>query len=159
MKSGLNLLVFLFLIFGIVIQGCRDDHKSFASGQKQISREQMIRLMADFELTESALKMKQVKLSRDSVRLIAARCYDSLYAFYGISPEQFRENLRFYQSDMEDFQAMMDSVIVALTRHKDSVSAQNKAAQGDSILKIIKEQATRSVIKSKIIPMRKKVRK
>lgn len=89
-------------------------------------REQLIHLMADIELTEAALKLKQVKLSRDSVKRIAEKCYDSLYQAYGLTPEQFRENLRYYQLDMVDFQAITDSVIINLTRRKDSVSNLSK---------------------------------
>lgn len=89
-------------------------------------REQLIHLMADIELTEAALKLKQVKMSRDSVKLFAEKCYDSLYQAYGVTPEQFRENLRYYQLDMEEFQAITDSVIINLTRRKDSVSNLSK---------------------------------
>jgi len=89
-------------------------------------REQLIHLMADIELTEAALKLKQVKMSRDSVKLFAEKCYDSLYQAYGVTPEQFRENLRYYQLDMEEFQAITDSVIISLTRRKDSVSNLSK---------------------------------
>jgi hypothetical protein len=113
---------FLFLlIIAFSLPACRNGHKIIDNGQKKIPQEQMIRLMADMELTESVLKMKQVNISRDSIKLIAAKCYDSLYAFYGVTPEQFKENLKYYQDDIEEFQAMMDSVVVTLTRHKDSV--------------------------------------
>ncbi len=114
--------LYFLIIIAMSFSGCRSDKKSLPSGQKQIPRDQMIRLMADIELTESALKIKQVKMSRDSVKQFANFCYDSLYAYYGVSPEQFRENLRYYQGDMEDFQSMMDSVVVTLSRQRDSVS-------------------------------------
>jgi hypothetical protein len=96
--------------------------KEIADGVKKIPREQMIRMMADIELTEAALKLKQVKISRDSVKLLAAKCYDSLYSFYGTTPEEFKENLSYYLLDMEGFQALSDSVIINLTRRKDSIS-------------------------------------
>lgn len=122
MKPGIRLSLYLFLIAAVCFTGCGNNQKIMPSGQSQIPRDQMIRLMADLELTESALKIKQAKMSRDSVKQFATFCYDSLYTFYKVTPEQFRENLRYYQSDMEDFQAMMDSVIVTLSRHRDSVS-------------------------------------
>jgi hypothetical protein len=104
------------------LAGCRKGQKEIADGVKKIPREQMIRMMADIELTEAALKLKQVKMSRDSVKQLAAKCYDSLYYFYGTTPEEFKENLRYYQLDMEGFQALSDSVIINLTRRKDSIS-------------------------------------
>jgi len=121
-RSGKGYISVVLLLLIVSLNSCNSDKKEFASGQQQIPREQMIRLMADMELTEAALKTKQVKLSRDSIKKIAAQSYDSLYSFYGVTPEQFKENLKYYQFDLEDFQAMSDSVIITLTRHKDSVS-------------------------------------
>lgn len=134
---------FLFIIT-ISLPACRNGHKIIDNGQKKIPQEQMIRLMADMELTESALKMKQVNISRDSIKLIAAKCYDSLYAFYGVTPEQFKENLKYYQDDIEEFQSMMDSVVVTLTRHKDSVSHPPKPVSKG---KVTKKQITVPVVK------------
>ena len=122
MRSGKGHISVVLLSLIVSLNSCKNDKKEFASGQQQIPREQMIRLMADIELTEAAPKTKQGKLSRDSIKKIAAQSYDSLYSFYGVTPEQFKENLKYYQLDLEDFQAMSDSVIVTLTRHKDSVS-------------------------------------
>lgn len=122
MNRAIKPLLYSLVIAALFVTGCSNNRRTLPSGQKQIPRDQMIRLMADLELTESALKIKQVKMSRDSVKQIATYCYDSLYAFYGVTPELFRENLRYYQGDMDDFQSMMDSVIVTITRHRDSVS-------------------------------------
>ncbi len=123
------------LILGAGLTGCRNGQNKTISGSKSISRDQMIRLMADIELTEAALKIKQVKLSRDSVKIIAKKCYDSLYQFYGITPEQFTENLKYYQRDLEDFQAITDSVIINLTRRKDSLSNLPKTVDSAKIRK------------------------
>ncbi|MHC1778173.1 MAG: DUF4296 domain-containing protein [Lentimicrobium sp.] len=127
-----NSLIRTFLLISLLLvvnlSGCRDGQREIAAGYDKIPRDQMIRLMADVELTEAALKIKQVKLSRDSVKHFAAKCYDSLYQSYGVTPEQFSENLKYYQLDMEDFQAITDSVIINLTRRKDSISNLSKTA-------------------------------
>lgn len=123
--------MFVLLIVALCFTGCSSKRETLPSGQKQIPREQMIRLLADLQLTESALKIKQVKMSRDSVKQFANFCYDSLYAFYRVTPEQFRDNLRYYQGDMEDFQAMMDSVVVTLSRQRDSATNPPKPRAGE----------------------------
>jgi len=125
-RSFNRLFLVLTLLLTVSLPACREGQKKTAAGFDKIPREQLIRLMADVELTEAALKLKQVKMSRDSVKLIAEKCYDSLYHFYGVTPELFRENLRYYQLDMEEFQAITDSVIINLTRRKDSVSNLSK---------------------------------
>ncbi len=131
MNSLKRTFLLISLLLAVNLTGCRNGQKEIAAGFDKIPREQMIRLMADVELTEAALKIKQVKISRDSVKLFAAKCYDSLYQSYGVTPEQFNENLKYYQLDMEDFQAITDSVIINLTRRKDSIS--NLSKKQDSI--------------------------
>lgn len=112
----------------VALPGCRSRQKESTNREIEMSRGQLIHLMADIELTEAALKLKQVKMPRDSVKMFAEKCYDSLYQAYGVTPEQFRENLRYYQLDMEDFQSITDSVIINLTRRKDSISNLSKSA-------------------------------
>lgn len=122
MNRSLHILLVFLAATLFVLPGCKPGTMEIQGGQKKIPREQMVRLMADMELTESALKFKQMKLSGDSIKKVADQSYDSLYSFYGVTPEQFKENLKYYQQDLEDFQTMTDEVIVALTKHKDSVS-------------------------------------
>lgn len=122
MRSPYSLILLFILLITVALPGCRSKQKEFTTREIEMSREKLIHLMADIELTEAALKLKQVKMPRDSVKMFAEKCYDSLYQAYGVTPEQFRENLRYYQLDMEDFQAITDSVIINLTRRKDSVS-------------------------------------
>lgn len=121
MKTCGNILTIFIMVLLVPLSGCHNRQKGIAADQELIPREQMIKLLADVELTEAALKKQQVKLSHDSTKIIAQQSYDSLYAWYGVSHEQFQENLRYYQQDMEDFQVMMDSVIITLSRHKDSI--------------------------------------
>ena len=125
-------ILLLLAVAGLLVTGCKPGNTGFPEGQKQIPREQMVRLMADMELNEAALKLKQVRLSRDSVKKIARQSYDSLYVYYQVTPEQFKENLKYYQLDMDDFQEMLDEVIIELTQHKDSVSIQLKDVPSDT---------------------------
>lgn len=121
MRTCGNILTIFIIVLLVSLSGCTNRQKSIAADQKLIPREQMIKLLADVELTEAALKKQQVKLSRDSIKIVAQQSYDSLYACYGVTHDQFQENLRYYQEDMGDFQVMMDSVIITLSRHKDSI--------------------------------------
>lgn len=160
MNSSKNIFLLISLLLVLTLPGCRNGQKEIAAGLDMIPREQMIRMMADIELTEAALKIKQVKLSRDSVKLFAAKCYDSLYQYYGVTPEQFTENLKYYQLDMEDFQAMTDSVIINLTRRKDSLSNLSKTADTAKVkapesLKVVLPDSTKNVAPDKV---KKKIR-
>lgn len=126
MKNNPGLSVFFLVLSLVLFSGCGNDSitKEKIDPARIIPREKMIRLMADMNLTESMLKLKQNKLARDSVKKIAAQTYDSLYLYYGITPRQFDENMEYYQENMDDFQAMIDSVLVVLTKQKDSIANQ-----------------------------------
>ncbi len=119
--SKFNPRVFGFLGL-ILLLSCSSRNLQPEAGLEVIPREQMVRLMAEMELTEALLKNHQVKMSRDSVNLLTKKYYDSLYNKYGVTQAQFDNNLKYYQSDIEEFLAMTDSVIIYLTRRKDSVS-------------------------------------
>jgi len=146
--SSLLLAFFIFLS-----QGCNSGKKGSTMESEVIPREQMIRLMADMEITEAALKMKQVRNSRDSIKKIATISYDSLYISYRITPEQFKENLKLYQQDLEDYEAMVDEVIILLTQRKDSIANLPKDAPPDTLQPkkepVVKANQPKPVIKKK----------
>jgi len=114
----------LFVLTLLLFAGCRNEQHPL-SDKGLIPREQMIRLMADVEFTEALIKLRQVNISHDSIKKLAQSSYDSLYAHYRLTPEMFKENLNYYQGNLEDFQAMLDSVMVLLTRQKDSALSKN----------------------------------
>lgn len=78
--------------------------------------------MADMDITDAALKLRQLGLSHDSIRKLSEKAFDSLYIYYGTTPEVFKENIKFYQRDMEEYQKMMDEKLELLSRKKDSIN-------------------------------------
>ncbi len=104
----------------LLLAGC--GKKKVEQPQVVVPREEMISLMADMELTEAALRYRQGRLSHDSLKKITDRAFDSLYTWYRINPEVFKENLAYYQHNLDDFQKMLDEVILRLTREKDSIA-------------------------------------
>jgi hypothetical protein len=111
------------IIFGI-FSGCNRDESTNLDDDQIIERSAMVQLLADIEITETALKAKQLKLKRDSFNLIKKMSLDSLYIYYNTTPQLFKENLKYYQRDMEDYQKMIDEKIELLSRKKDSISLQ-----------------------------------
>lgn len=120
MKFSGILIVPAFLL--VMCVSCDDNGKKQIKPKTVIDRETMIMLLADMDITDAALKSRQIGISHDSIRKISAMAYDSLYLYYKITPEIFRENMRYYQRDMEDYQKMIDEKITLLTRRKDSLT-------------------------------------
>ncbi|MFA6949661.1 MAG: DUF4296 domain-containing protein, partial [Lentimicrobiaceae bacterium] len=115
-------LVVITCLFLVSVSACRQDNPQALSKDQIIDREVMIRLMADMEITEAGLKAKQASMPYDSVKMIADSVYDSLCLYYKTTPELFKENLRYYQQDMEEYQKMLDDKITLLTMKKDSLN-------------------------------------
>lgn len=77
--------------------------------------------MADVEVVEAQLRFQQTRITHDSLQKVKSENYDSLYMFYKITPEQFNQNLKYYQGDLVNFEGMIDEVILLITRSRDSV--------------------------------------
>lgn len=142
MVTNIARLVVITCLFLVSVSACRQDNPQALSKDQIIDREVMIRLMADMEITEAGLKAKQASMPYDSVKMIADSVYDSLCLYYKTTPELFKENLRYYQQDMEEYLKMIDDKITLLTMKKDS-------------LNLIPEKITpRKITPGKIVPQK-----
>lgn len=130
---------FLLTIMLLSFWGCKpSDGKP--RPEKLIPREIMVKLMADVEVVEARLRFQQTRITADSLNKEKTKSYDSLYMFYKVTPDQFNKNLSYYQGDLEDFERMIDEVILSITRARDSVinikeiTADSIAITRDSII-------------------------
>jgi hypothetical protein len=116
----------LFLLFQgvflLAFLSCNQSGKDNRKPEKIIDRETMIHLMADMDITDAALKIKQVGLKHDGIRQLSNKAYDSLYLYYKTTPEEFKRNVTYYQKDLDNYQMMMDEKITLLSKKKDSIS-------------------------------------
>lgn len=119
-------ILLLSVIVIWTLSGCRPQSSS-KEPTGLIPRDSIISLMATMELNEAALKIQLKNNNRDSINKLALRSYDSLYSFYHYTPEQFKNSLDYYQDNLDDFQKMLDEVILILTKERDSIQNQGKA--------------------------------
>lgn len=122
MVKNIARLVVIACLLLVSVCACRQDNSQSLSNDQIIDREVMIHMMADMEITEAGLKTMQASMPYDSVKMIADSVYDSLCLYYKTTPELFKENLRYYQQDMEEYQKMLDDKITLLTMKKDSLN-------------------------------------
>ena len=123
MKKQIIIISVILACAGIIcLSGCSRGDNPRPKDDRFIVEEKMVRILADLEITEAALKMHQTKISNDSMTILAKRAYDSLFYYYDITPDQFKENLFYYQQDLENYQKMMDEKINILTRKRDSIN-------------------------------------
>jgi hypothetical protein len=93
-----------------------------------IDQETMVRIMADIQVTETALRQKQSSLKRDTLNIISERAYDSLYAFYKTTPQAFHNSLKYYQQDLENYLQMNEELLTLLTQKADSIKHEGDTA-------------------------------
>jgi hypothetical protein len=122
MKAGSNRafsLVFIVLfgcLSGICLNGCSDergaDTKITISADSIIPEPIMIVMLADAHMIEAAMLIHRNRglSATDS----ATWYYEGLYHKYGVSPNQYRQSIRFYQKDPKHFASMYQQVIQLL---------------------------------------------
>lgn len=177
--KAVSLIVGL-LFMQLMINCTRIDQVKIAKDEI-IDKKTMVHLMADMDLTEAALKIRQDRISRDSLKLLSARAYDSLYLFYKTTPRLFKVNLRYYQEDIELYKQMTDEKVTILSQKRDSIAIKpevldttkikvemskakeisNTTAQKSKAAIVNKqaqkkEDATQSAVQVKAIPGKKK---
>ena len=79
-----------------------------------IPKQEMIQILVDVELAESAISMEQVKSK--SIDLYSNYYYNAIFKKYKISQQQFEESLRYYLKKNDDFNEMFVQVINILSR-------------------------------------------
>lgn len=111
-------LILVFMLLSLM--GCKPSDQT-PEPDKLIPRDKMVDIMADVEVVEAQLRFQQTRITHDSLQKVKSENYDSLYMFYKITPEQFNQNLKYYQGDLVNFEGMIDEVILLITRSRDSV--------------------------------------
>lgn len=119
----------------LTILSCNTDRDNNIESTRIVQKDTMINLMADLEIVESAIKLQQAKIQKDSLDKLSNMAFDSLYAFYKITPEQFKYNLAYYQRNMSNYQEMLDNMIIVLSRKKDSITVEQDQTS-DTITKV-----------------------
>jgi len=121
MTMNRSFFILLGTCFILLSNGCRQSKTAGPEPKQILDRQTMVMLMADMDITDAALKVRQIGLSHDSIRKLSGKAFDSLYIYYGTTPDVFKENIKYYQRNMEDYQKMMDEKLELLSRKKDSI--------------------------------------
>ena len=116
MRKWPMLLIFVLLS----LLGCKPSDRT-PEPDKLIPRDKMVDIMTDVEVVEAQLRFQQTRINNDSLQKEKTKSYDSLYMYYKVTPEQFSQSLKYYQGDLENFEHMIDEVILSITRARDSV--------------------------------------
>jgi hypothetical protein len=79
-----------------------------------LSQDQMIKLIADMQLLEATVNLKNAQ--RQSLQKKDTLVYGDIFKKYNSSYSEFQENFSFYSSKPEVLSKIYDEVIIELTR-------------------------------------------
>ena len=90
----------------------REERKAILPADSIIPEPVMVQLLADVHILEAGLLVK--RNHGEKTIAMAQVWYRDLFAKYHISEERFKENLRYYQWDTEEYSALYDKVLAEI---------------------------------------------
>jgi len=84
-----------------------------------LNEEKMVAVFTDIHIAEGRLKV--VGIFTDSAKKMAPVLYDQLYRNHQITAEQFQKSYDYYTSDPKKLEAILDKVIVELSKKESGI--------------------------------------
>lgn len=84
-----------------------------------LDEEKMIAVWVDIHIAEG--RVKTVGIFGDSAKKITPVLYKEVYAKHQITAEEFQRSYRFYQTNPEKFEQMIDKVITELSKQESGI--------------------------------------
>ena len=107
------LLFLAFLLFGCT------DKKEKNVITNIISKQDMIQILVDVELTESAISLEQLR--NKNIDIYSNYYYKEVFKKYHITKQQFEESLKYYSKSNDDLNEMYVQVINILSRKQSEI--------------------------------------
>ncbi len=121
MRVILNSILFLVLI--LLLPSCYERHfEGSPKPEKLLSHEQMIEILTDIQLEEARVVAQRDK--DKAYNNTATQYKEDIVKKYGISVEEFVENLNYYQDQDETLIDIYDEVLANLSRMQEDVKRQ-----------------------------------
>ena len=114
--------VYLLLTGLFLLASCYQTYDTERAREPEglIPKEEMVLILADIELAESALREKQ-NLGHETEGT-AEGFYTHVFSKYGVSKEQFDNSLDYYKSDLKTFEEIYEAVVNRLSVMESEVS-------------------------------------
>jgi len=120
--------ILLFIIPLIILSSCYHENKEKITKPKTLfSTSQMVDILTDVQLSEGAIagnRLNRKHTDRDYKDSI----YRLLFQHYGITAEQLRENMDYYNSRPEEMEKIYDKVLSNLSLMKSEIEVKKEKA-------------------------------
>lgn len=110
----------LFLLFIIMLLGTACSQSS-EKPQNLLTKETMVRVMADMQFAEA--KVKNMRVSTDSARQVYSIYELSIFDKWNISPGQYTQSYEYYLTKHDEMTAIHAALIDTLGRRQINASA------------------------------------
>lgn len=101
------------ILLFLAIAGCK------STPEGVLEEEKMVAVFTDIHIAEGRLKV--VSIFTDSAKKMAPVLYDQVYRNHQITPEQFQKSYDYYTSDPKKLDAILDKVIVELSKRESGI--------------------------------------
>lgn len=119
MKGFTRLVLMCFGVAGLLFSctnPLKEERRSILPADSIISEQVMVELIADIHILEAGLLQK--RNHGEKTAGLAEEWYRGLFAKYGITDSRFRQNLRYYQWDTEQYSVLYEKVIAEIRSRK-----------------------------------------
>lgn len=118
-----NLILIIALFF---LGSCYNENKPQSETPASLlSEEKIVEILTDLQLAEAIIatkrleKANQTKESKDSI-------YQIVFDHYGITPLQLKENLDYYNTDIEKMETLYEQVLVNLSKQESELQLESR---------------------------------
>jgi len=111
-----NLFIFLFLVSTLVSCDLWENDKHTQKPTHLISKEKMVNIMADMQITEAYLN--DLRKSGHKIKDSSLKYYEKIFKKNEITQSEFNENLLYYKQDLVELEEMYTNVITRLNELK-----------------------------------------
>lgn len=93
--------------------GCKSTPKGV------LSEEKMVEVLTEIHIAEG--RLKTVNIFSDSAKKMAPVLYHDIYREQQVTAEEFQNSYTYYQKDPKKFEAIIDKVIIELSKQESGI--------------------------------------
>lgn len=118
-------ILYLFTAF-LLLTACytAPENETAPAPENLIDRDKLVLIIADVEITESALRQKQ-NVGHE-IKNIKETYYHSIFSKYNISREQFDSSMTYYKQDPEVMDKIYEDVITRLSMMESEIQLEEE---------------------------------
>lgn len=128
--------LFFSLTLFLILSSCYNVNKSDSDiPEILLSKSQMIEILTEVQLTEAGFNIKN---NRSKANELKPKYYDKILQHYGITLQQLKDNINYYQDSPKIMEEIYESVLANLSKIQSDVILENEEIEKKRVADSIK---------------------